>query len=64
VKYAVIPVWQLTLFSIALYAVGMVCGAALLGLYLMHQLDEWERSNRSRVEMQNFKEKMYHARNR
>jgi hypothetical protein len=42
----------------------MVCGAAMLLLYLVHQLDEWERSNRSRIEMQNFKEKMYHARNR
>lgn len=63
-KFVVIRTWHFTLFSIALYAVGMVCGAAMLLLYLVHQLDEWERSNRSRVEMQNFKEKMYHARNR
>lgn len=63
-KYAVIRMWQLTLFSIALYAVGMVCGAALMLLYLVKQLDTWERSNRSRVEGYNLKEKLYHARNR
>jgi hypothetical protein len=47
-----------------MYIIGAVCGAALLGLYMVKQLDTWERSNRSRVEGYNMKEKLYHARNR
>jgi prolipoprotein diacylglyceryltransferase len=63
-KYAVIRMWQLGLFVIAIYALGMICGAALFWLYVNSQLDTWERSNRSRVEGYNMKEKLYHARNR
>jgi hypothetical protein len=47
-----------------MYIIGAVCGAALLALYIVMQLDTWERSNRSRVEGYNMKEKLYHARNR
>lgn len=63
-KYLVVKYWKFALYSVALYITGAVCGAALLALYIVTQLDTWERSNRSRVEGYNMKEKLYHARNR
>jgi hypothetical protein len=64
VKYVVVKFWKFAFYSVAMYIIGAVCGAALLGLYMVKQLDTWERSNRSRVEGYNMKEKLYHARNR
>jgi hypothetical protein len=64
VKYLVVKFWKFALYSVAMYIIGAVCGAALLALWITNQLDTWERSNRSRVEGYNLKEKLYHARNR
>lgn len=63
-KYLVVKFWKFALYSIAMYIIGMVCGAALLALWITKSLETWERSNRSRVEGHNLKEKLYDARNR
>jgi glycerol uptake facilitator-like aquaporin len=63
-KYLVVKFWKFALYSVAMYIIGAVCGAALLALWITKSLDIWERSNRSRVEGYNLKEKLYHARNR
>jgi len=46
VKYLVVKFWKFALFSIALYVLGMVCGAGLLGIFIIKSLEKWERSNR------------------
>ena len=45
-KYLVVKFWKFALFSIVLYILGMVCGAGLLGIFIIKSLETWERSNR------------------
>jgi len=63
VKYLVVKFWKFTLYSVVLYIMGAACGAGLLAIWITKSLDTWERSNRSRVEGYNLKEKLHHGRN-